>query len=103
MMESLLYTFLEPRGAMRSTQSPHLLNFEGVIAISSGATPAPTVSPLKDGCYKTEIEAIRRNLDPIRPDVVKTAEFNSLAEFTEQMSGLIGGSSSPYTLRYSHA
>ena len=98
LMESLLYTFLEPRGAMRSTQNPHLVNFAGVIAISSGATPAPTVSPLKDG-FEAEIDAIRASLEPLRPGIVKVQSFESLSEFSQLMAELIGNTT-PYSLKY---
>lgn len=98
LMESLLYTFLEPRGAMRSTQNPHLVNFAGVIAISSGATPAPTVSPLKDG-FEAEIDAIRASLEPLRPGIVKVQSFESLSEFSQLMAALIGNTT-PYSLKY---
>jgi CRISPR-associated protein Cst2 len=98
LMESLLYTFMEPRGAMRSTQNPHLVAFEGVIAISSGATPAPTVSPLKDD-YDKEIVTIQQNLEPLRPGVVNVQTFTSLGEFAAVMTNLIANTV-PYTLRY---
>lgn len=98
LLESLLYTFLEPRGAMRSTQNPHLVNFEGVIAYSTGATPAPTVSPLKAN-YREEIEGIRQALEPLRPGVVTLMPFDDLAQFTERMTELIQ-QNTPYTLQY---
>lgn len=49
LLESVLFTFIEPNGAMRTTQAPHLVNFEGVVSFSKASVPAPTVSPLKDG------------------------------------------------------
>jgi CRISPR-associated protein Cst2 len=98
LLESLLYTFLEPRGAMRTTQYPHLVNFEGVIATSTQATPAPTVSPLKAD-YLAEIQAIKEALDPLRPGVIALRTFSNLAEFTAQMTELIQ-QSAPYTLQY---
>jgi CRISPR-associated protein Cst2 len=101
LMESLLYTFLEPRGAMRSTQNPHLVNFAGVVAVSAGATPAPTVSPLKDG-YDQEIMAIQQRLEPLRPDMVSVHPFGSLSDFTGLMTDLITNTS-PYSLQYTKA
>lgn len=99
LLESLLYTFLEPRGATRSTQSPHLVGFEGVIAVSNQATPAPTVSPLKTN-YIHEIEAIKQALDPLRPDAIALYSFHSLSEFASQLTALIQNTA-PFTLRYS--
>ena len=101
LLESVLYTFLEPRGAMRNTQNPHIVNVEGVIAESYGPTPAPTISPLNPE-YGEEIEAIVAALDPLRPGMVRTRRFDSLATFTEQMRDLIQ-SGAPYKLTYSHA
>ncbi len=98
LLESLLYTFLEPRGAMRSTQNPHLVNLQGVIAVSTQATPAPTVSPLKE-TYREEIERIRQALEPLRPGVVTLFAFDDLAQFSEHMTTLIQ-QTVPYTLRY---
>jgi CRISPR-associated protein Cst2 len=98
LLESLLYTFLEPRGAMRSTQNPHLVNFEGVIALSSSATPAPTVSPLKAD-YDEEIAAIQRALEPLRPGAITLLNFKNLAEFANHMTHLIE-QTTPYTLHY---
>jgi CRISPR-associated protein Cst2 len=98
LLESLLYTFLEPRGAMRSTQNPHLVNFGGVLAVSTQATPAPTVSPLKAD-YREEIVRIQQALNPLRPGVVQVQQFGDLAEFTELMTDLIRNNA-PYTLQY---
>jgi CRISPR-associated protein Cst2 len=47
-LESLLFAFIQPNGAMRSTQHPHLVDFRGVIGLSSQIVPAPTISPLNE-------------------------------------------------------
>lgn len=88
LLESLLYTYINPRGAMRSTQNPHLVNMEGVVTWSNGATPAPTVSPLKD-TYRDEVKHITAALEGLRPGAVQTATFDNLAQFTELMTWLI--------------
>jgi CRISPR-associated protein Cst2 len=98
LLESLMYAFLEPRGAMRSTQNPHLVTFSGVIAVSTGATPAPTVSPLKSD-YDKEIARITQALEPLRPGVVTLLNFTNLAEFADHMTTLIQNTE-PYTLKY---
>jgi len=46
LLRSLLYTFVRPAGAMRSTQLPHLVDMRGVLAVSGDITPAPTFSAL---------------------------------------------------------
>lgn len=96
LLESTLYTFLQPKGAMRSTQAPHLVNLEGVVTISTSPTPAPTVSPLKEG-YVGEIQKIAQNLTPIVGDSVQIFPFNDLAGFTEIMGDCIANTE-PYTI-----
>ncbi|MCS6872757.1 MAG: DevR family CRISPR-associated autoregulator [Anaerolineae bacterium] len=101
LLESLLYTFLNPRGAMRSTQYPHLVAFEGVIAFSTAAAPAPTVSPLK-ATYREEIVRVHQALEPLRPEAVTLLPFETLGEFAEHMTALIQ-QSAPYRLHYQTA
>ncbi|MER3457262.1 MAG: DevR family CRISPR-associated autoregulator, partial [Chloroflexota bacterium] len=47
-MESILYTFIEPNGAMRGTQNPHIVEFEGVVTATNQVMPAPALSPLDE-------------------------------------------------------
>lgn len=98
LLESLLYTLLQPNGAMRNTQNPHIVNLQGVIALSRGPVPAPTVSPL-NADYREQIEAITASLQPLHGGSVELRKFDSLAECAEVMSDLIQ-SSEPYTLTF---
>lgn len=98
LLESLCYAFLEPNGAMRSTQNPHLVGFEGVVALSNGPIPAPSVSPLNDA-YLEEIEAIQRNLEPLHQGGITLHPFKTLSEFSGIMANLVQ-TSTPYTLAY---
>lgn len=61
-LRSVLHTYVEPAGAMRNTQNPHILNFEGVVTASYGVLPAPTISPLADD-YKEQVQAVAKALD----------------------------------------
>lgn len=88
LLESVLYTFMQPKGAMRSAQAPHIVNAGGVVAISSRSTPAPTVSPLQPG-FRDEIENIRAALEPITGDSLQTAHFDDMSSFTQVMAELI--------------
>ncbi len=93
-LRSVLHTYVEPAGAMRNTQNPHILNFEGVVTASYGVLPAPTISPLADD-YKEQVQAIARALDgngslDVRP-------FANTAEFAAIMQEIIQGSK-PYRL-----
>lgn len=101
MLESVLYTFLQPNGAMRSTQAPHIVNLEGVISTSTSPTPAPTVSPLKDD-YRDTIAEIANNLNTIAEDSLAVDRFDTISDFSGLMANIINNTE-PYTLRYAGA
>lgn len=88
LLESILLSFVKPLGAHRSTQLPHLVNFEGVIAVSSSTIPAPTISPL-NASYQEEITEITFNLNRLSAGAIQTYPFTSQAEFTKVMVDLI--------------
>ncbi|RME13403.1 MAG: DevR family CRISPR-associated autoregulator [Ardenticatenia bacterium] len=94
-LKSVMYTYIEPSGAMRGTQNPHIHAFEGVITISYGVMPAPTISPLADE-YADQIARIAQNLDP-EGTVLEVKRFQNMAEFTEMMQGILQNTR-PYTL-----
>lgn len=98
LLESVLYTFIEPNGAMRGTQNPHIVDFKGVVATSSDVIPAPTMSPINSG-YREQLQSIRQALERVRPGAVTLSEFDSLAQFSEVMTGLLE-TTAPYTLSY---
>jgi len=85
---SLLNSFLNPQGAMTSTQKPHITDFKGVVAISSKLTPAPTISALNED-YKTEIEKITANLNIIEPDSIDVKPFNGMGQLSEVLTMLM--------------
>jgi len=88
LLESLLYAFLQPNGAMRNTQHPHLVAFEGVVAVSQCAVPAPTVSPLSNS-YQEQIAQITQSLEPLHGGQVQLYPFDTLSAFTGIMAKLI--------------
>lgn len=96
LLKSVLYTFIKPNGAMRNTQNPHILNFEGVISTSYSVCPAPTVSSLNDA-FIEEIKAIQENLNKITNNSISCIEFKSLSGFSEKMAELINNNS-PFKL-----
>ena len=98
LLESVLYTFLEPNGAMRSTQNPHIVSFDGVVVSSTQVLPAPTVSPL-DGDFVTELERVKAAIETLHPGALELHAFKSLGEFTEIMTGLIQ-TTEPFKLSY---
>lgn len=87
-LQSLLSSFINPQGAMTSTQKPHITDFKGVVAISNQLTPAPTISALNEG-YRKEIEDIKININRIEPGAITTKEFNGLGEFSKIIADLI--------------
>jgi CRISPR-associated protein Cst2 len=102
LLESLLYTFIELNGAMRSTQLPHLVALEGVITTSTSVTPAPLISPLIGGSddnstYRQQVHDIVQALNGSNSNSVQAQNFDTISEFATQMRSLID-SSSPFQL-----
>jgi CRISPR-associated protein Cst2 len=98
LLESVLYSFIEPNGAMRGTQNPHIVDVKGVVAVSSDVIPAPTMSPINSG-YQQQLQGIQKALEKVRPGAVTLSEFDSLAQFSEVMAGLIE-TTAPHKLSY---
>lgn len=98
LLESVLYTFIKPNGAMRSSQAPHIVDVEGVLTYSTGPTPAPTVSPLKRD-YREHIGGVVEQLSRVSSDTVGMSRFDSLASLTGLFGDLIE-QVDPYTLAY---
>ncbi|HUW14955.1 MAG TPA: DevR family CRISPR-associated autoregulator [Anaerolineae bacterium] len=98
LLESVLYTFIEPNGAMRGTQNPHIVDFRGVVAISTDVIPAPTMSPINSN-YREQLQGIRDALEKVRPGAITLSEFDSMAQFSEVMTELIEATA-PFTLTY---
>jgi CRISPR-associated protein Cst2 len=78
LLESVLYTFVQPKGAMRAAQLPHIVALEGVVSYSTEVVPAPTVSPLNED-YPAEIEGVAQALNGLHPGAVTVRRFDSLA------------------------
>jgi len=96
LLESVLYTFVEPAGAMRSTQNPHIVDLSGAIAISRDVVPAPCISPLKP-TFAAEIEQVASAINTVRPSAVGVTRFTSMGEFAQAMAVLIQ-KATPYRL-----
>ncbi len=87
-MESIMYTFIKPTGAMRNTQNPHLLGFKGAVSISRNTIPAPTISALSVN-YIEQIKEIAKNINSIEENSIDIEEFGDISEFTKIMTVLI--------------
>jgi CRISPR-associated protein Cst2 len=106
LLESLLHTFIELNGAMRSTQLPHLVALEGVLTASTGVIPAPLISPLIGGSddhktYREQIAQIVTALNGNHEAEVRAENFDSISDFATQMRTIIE-SSSPFETKVAH-
>ena len=88
LLESILYTFVQPSGAMRNTQHPHVVDVMGAITYSTGPAPAPLVSALNEN-FVNEIEQISAALNQLHAGRVQTLRFNSLAELANSLKSLL--------------
>ncbi|MDI9863923.1 DevR family CRISPR-associated autoregulator [Flectobacillus sp. DC10W] len=88
LLQSLLSSFINPKGAMTSTQKPHITDFKGVVAISSKLTPAPTISAINEG-YQEEITKIANSLNKIESDMIELREFDGLGNLSEIIADLM--------------
>ncbi len=95
LLESLLYTFVQPAGAMRNTQSPHIVNVKGAISYSTAPAPAPLISPL-NGMFVEEMQQVADALNALHQDRIYVRPFDSLAEFAQIMQSLIADAQ-PFT------
>jgi len=90
LLRSILYTFVKPKGVMRNTQNPHIVDFTGVITLSSKALPAPTVSPINED-YESQVRRIADSLNKLEPKAIEVIEFKSLGEFSEKFADVVQG------------
>jgi CRISPR-associated protein Cst2 len=95
-LESILYTFIEPNGAMRGTQNPHILGFEGAVTVSTKIMPAPALSAL-EGSYVSELRRVADALNRIAPGALTVHEFATMGAFAEVMQTIIADST-PYKM-----
>jgi CRISPR-associated protein Cst2 len=96
LVQSLLSSFINPKGAMTSTQKPHITDFKGVVAISKKLTPAPTISAINES-YKDEITKIAESLNNIESEMIELKDFNGMGELSAVLSDLINNSE-PYKI-----
>lgn len=87
-LESILYTFLEPNGAMRGTQNPHIVEFSGTVSVTNQVMPAPVLSPL-DQDYRRELARVAGALNDLKPGAIDLYSFDSMGQFAEVMRGII--------------
>ena len=98
LVESILYTFVEMNGAMRNTQMPHMVALDGVVTVSYGVAPAPTISPLNPD-FMREIEGTRDAINRLHEnDVIVVNPFENVNELAQILSDL-ATETSPYAVQ----
>lgn len=97
-IKSLISSILNPKGAMTSTQKPHITDFNGILSYSRQLIPAPLISALNPD-YKQEIQAISNSLNELEPESIVVQPFGSLQELTQHLVQL--AQATPYTLQTS--
>jgi CRISPR-associated protein Cst2 len=96
LLKSLLYTFLQPNGAMRAAQLPHIVAFEGVLSYTTQVLPAPTVSPLNAN-FAQDIAGVAKTLNAMQDGAVIVRDFDSLTAFADTVRELVE-TTVPYSL-----
>ena len=89
-VKALLHTYISPQGAHRNTQNPHITGFEGFIARSARAVPAPLVSSLAPH-FVEEAESIATAMNSVHgAGTVQVERFESLSKFAELLARYVG-------------
>ncbi len=88
LLASVASSFIKPTGAMRNTQTPHIINLEGVIAYSMKTVPAPMVSGLAED-YQNEIDGMAESINRLYPKAITVLKFDGHADFASKMANLI--------------
>lgn len=91
LLESLLYAFVQPNGAMRNTQNPHIVDVAGTLTYSTGAAPAPLVSPLNRS-FVDQTKNIAASLNRIHDGRIYVAEYDSLSGLANVLQGILSES-----------
>lgn len=95
-IQSLLSSFINPKGAMTSTQKPHITDFKGVVTTSNKLTPAPTISAINED-YQSEMTKIAASVNKIDEDAIEVKPFAGLGALSEILSELIDAE--PYKIQ----
>lgn len=95
-LQGLVSTIINPRGAMIGSQYPHITDFKGIIAYSHNLMPAPTVSAINPD-YSKQMESIVDNLNKMQKDSIEKKTFDSVADFVKIVADDLM-SASPYKI-----
>ncbi len=86
---ALAQTVIHPKGALTSTQLPHVVDMEGFVSISSSAAAAPLVSPLADNFIErgTDITDLLNRMHG--QDAVQLLPFGKTEGLLAQLAGVL--------------
>ena len=94
-LKALLHTYVNPQGAHRNTQNPHITGFDGVVTWSCSAVPAPVLSALDPG-FVEQGARISQELNRIHGEnTVTVRRFETLADFAAIIATLVGEAELP--------
>jgi CRISPR-associated protein Cst2 len=86
---ALAQTVIQPKGALTSTQLPHVLEIEGFVSVSTSAAAAPLISPLVDD-YTQRAEQVAGLLNQMHGESVGVLPFSGQDGLLEQIGAVIG-------------
>lgn len=82
-------TLLRPKGALTSTQLPHVVDVEGYIGLSSSAAAAPMLSPLIDD-YQERALSLADKLNVLHgKGAVQVLPFNGADELLDRLAVVV--------------
>jgi len=85
---ALAQTVLQPKGALTSTQLPHVLEIEGFVSVSTSAAAAPLISPLVDD-YTQRAEQVAGLLNQMHGDSVGVLPFSGQDGLLQQIEVVV--------------
>lgn len=88
-LHALVQTLLNPYGAGRSQQAPHVGGFTGVVITSDSRIPAATVSPLEDD-FREQAEAIVEQMNRLGGQL-KIRRVDGIADLASCIADLAEG------------
>lgn len=87
---ALAQTLVHPKGALTSTQLPHVVEVEGFLSVSTSAAAAPLVSPLADG-YIERAAQIAVMLNRLHGETVGVLPFQGQEGLLGQIAQVVEG------------
>lgn len=97
---ALAQTVLHPKGALTSTQLPHVVDLEGFVSLSSSAAAAPLISPLSNDFIERAIQT-KDLLNRLHGDeTVQVQPFEGSAGLLERMATIVENSQPGRYTRY---